>query len=279
VLFYIVWEAMKITCKGERMKKAKENFQLSETEILVILRAADDIIAQGGRTLLSKILKGSKEMKLLELGLNLNPSYGFFNLLSMDEVLAKIDWMLLHDFLEIQFSGKLPMIVFTEKGWTIEREQYTDEFMRQWDQWIAKGYVAVDKDMQDLKDRNRGMMLLFLQKIQASGNKAYIPYLQAWELIEYKKMKQAIREVIVSLKAGNQSSERLANERNDVRRLLEISPMEAERLKCWECGDRFIFEVEEQKFFKTKGFAPPKRCPSCREKKWLRELGIDDIDQ
>jgi hypothetical protein len=268
---------MKKTCEGECMKKAKLNVQLSEAEIRVILRAADDIIAQGGRTLLSKILKGSKEKKLLELGLNLNPSYGFFNLLSMDEVLAKIDWMLLHDFLEIQFSGKLPMIVFTDKGWAIERDQYTEEFIRLLDQWIATGFVAVDKDMQYLKDRNRGMMQLFLQKIQASGNKAYIPYLQAWEIIEYKKMKQAIREVIKSLKAGNQSTERLTNEQNDLKRLLQISPMEAERLKCWECGDRFIFEVEEQLFFKIKGFAPPKRCPSCREKKWLREMGIEDI--
>jgi hypothetical protein len=34
---------------------------LSETEIRVILRAADDIIASGGRTLLAKILKGSRE--------------------------------------------------------------------------------------------------------------------------------------------------------------------------------------------------------------------------
>jgi hypothetical protein len=259
------------------MKIAKLNVSLSEAEIRVILRAADDIIAQGGRTLLSKILKGSKEKKLLELELNLNPSYGFFHSLSMDEVLTKIDWMLQHDFLEIQFSGKLPMIVFTEKGWAIERDQYADEFMHLWDQWIANRYVAVDKDMQYLKDRNRGMMLLFLQKIQASGNKAYIPYLQAWELIEYKKMKQAIREVIVALKAGIQSTESLANERDDLKHLLEIKPMEAERLKCWECGDRFIFEVEEQKFFKIKGFAPPKRCPSCREKKWLREMGIEDI--
>ena len=78
---------------------------MSEAEIRVILRAADSIIAEGGRTLLSKILKGSKEKKLLELGLNLNPSYGFFHLLSMDEVLDKIDWMIQHDFLEIQLSG------------------------------------------------------------------------------------------------------------------------------------------------------------------------------
>jgi hypothetical protein len=89
-------------------------------------------------------------------------------------------------------------------------------------------------------------------------------------------VKQAIREVITDLKAGIQDTERLAIEQKEVESLLVISPLEAVRLKCWECGDRFIFEVEEQKFFKTKGFAPPKRCPACREKKWLRDMGIDD---
>ena len=168
------------------------------------------------------------------------------------------------------------MIVFTDKGWIIERDQYANEFMQLWDQWIAIGFNPMDKDMEFLKDRNRGMILLFLQKIQASGNKSYIPYLQAWELIEYKKVKQAIREVIAALKTGVLLTEQLENEQEDVKHYLEIRPLEAERLKCWECGERFIFEVEEQKVFKTKGFAPPKRCPSCREKKWLREMGIND---
>jgi hypothetical protein len=123
---------------------------------------------------------------------------------SVDEVLDKIDWMIQHDFLEIQLSGKLPMIVFTDKGWAIERDQYANEFMQLWDEWITIGFEATGKDMEFLKDRNRGMMQLFLQKIQVSGNLAYIPYLQAWGLIEYKKMKQAIREVITALKTGNQ---------------------------------------------------------------------------
>ncbi|MEW9674633.1 hypothetical protein ABRT01_00335 [Lentibacillus sp. L22] len=43
---------------------------LPEHEILAILRAADEIIAQGGRTLLAKILKGSREKKVLALELD-----------------------------------------------------------------------------------------------------------------------------------------------------------------------------------------------------------------
>lgn len=255
------------------MQKKKSNVNLPESEIRAILRAADDIIAQGGRTLLARILKGSKEKKLLELGLDQNPSYGFFHLLSLDEVIAKIDWMIQYDFLKIEFSGKLPMVVFTEKGWEIERGQYADELLLQWDHWLAEG--KADVDMNYLKDRNRGMILLFLQHIQTSCNKGYIPYLQAWEKIDDKKMKQAIREVIGHLESGNEIVSSLVmegNEKQDAARHFEIRPIESEVLKCWECGYRFVFEADEQKFFKLKGFHPPKRCPACREKKWFREM-------
>jgi hypothetical protein len=63
----------------------------------------------------------------------------------------------------------------------------------------------------------------------------------------------------------------------EIQQALEPQELQPDRLKCWECGDRFIFEVEEQLFFKMKGFVPPKRCPSCREKRWLREHSIESL--
>ncbi len=41
----------------------------------------------------------------------------------------------------------------------------------------------------------------------------------------------------------------------------------SERLKCWECGKRFEWTVEEQDKFRMRGWNPPKRCESCREKR------------
>jgi hypothetical protein len=38
-------------------------------------------------------------------------------------------------------------------------------------------------------------------------------------------------------------------------------------LKCVECGERFTFTVGEQKFYKQKGFALPKRCEECRDER------------
>lgn len=47
-------------------------------EIKAILRGADELIAVGGRSLLAKILKGSKDKKLLQYGLDKSPVYGFY---------------------------------------------------------------------------------------------------------------------------------------------------------------------------------------------------------
>lgn len=51
---------------------------LTVDEKLAILRAADEIIGQGGRTILAKILKGSRDKKVLVLGLDRCPVYGYF---------------------------------------------------------------------------------------------------------------------------------------------------------------------------------------------------------
>lgn len=37
-------------------------------------------------------------------------------------------------------------------------------------------------------------------------------------------------------------------------------------LKCEDCRKSFVFDAGEQRFFKSKGFTDPKRCPECREK-------------
>ncbi|MCD8501608.1 MAG: hypothetical protein LRY71_07990 [Bacillaceae bacterium] len=103
------------------MKKSNKRY-LSEEDKRAILRAADEIIAQGGRTLLAKILKGSREKKIIQLGLDKCPVYGYFKSEKIEEVMNIIDWMIDYDFLDIEYSGKLPMIIFTERGWQIEAE-------------------------------------------------------------------------------------------------------------------------------------------------------------
>lgn len=245
--------------------------QLPEAEIRAILRAADEIIAEGGRTLLAKILKGSREKKILQLGLDSCPIHGWFHSNKLDEIKLKIDWMIDYDFLDIQYSGKLPMIIFTERGWEIERDQRVDEFLNEWNQWLADDKVS--PDMSYLKDRNRKMIFLLLDKIKGTGNRKYIPYLREWEKIDYKKVRAEIKATIKALESDESMEQQFVSEKDEsIKEALKgLAPQDL-LLKCWECGDRFTFTVGEQRFYKQKGFVHPKRCGSCREKSYVDYL-------
>ena len=63
---------------------------LPEAEIKAILRAADEIIMQGGRSLLAKILKGSRANKVLELKLDECPTYGYLDDFTIPEITKKL---------------------------------------------------------------------------------------------------------------------------------------------------------------------------------------------
>ncbi|HPZ81631.1 MAG TPA: RQC-minor-1 family DNA-binding protein, partial [Candidatus Atribacteria bacterium] len=89
--------------------------------------------------------------------------------------------------------GRRPHLVYTDKGWAIERETYAEELMQKLKKCMEeRDYTFVT----ELKDRNREMILLLLQKIQKTNNARFIPLLKAWQEIEYKKVQSAIQEVI-----------------------------------------------------------------------------------
>lgn len=49
--------------------------------------------------------------------------------------------------------------------------------------------------------------------------------------------------------------------------------MQEKAMKCFDCGAAFVFSVEEQADFQTKGYTnTPKRCPTCRETRKARQL-------
>jgi hypothetical protein len=166
-------------------------------EIKTILRGADELIMSGGRTLLAKVLKGSKDKKLLERYLDKCPVYGHFNDLTIEEITAKIDWLILNYYLDIEYDYRLPLLVFSEKGWQIEMDTRTDEFLREFDEMINSGQSHFD--MTYLKDRNRKMVFMLLDKIENSKDKSYIPILVAWKSVDYKKVRQRINAVIRSI--------------------------------------------------------------------------------
>lgn len=175
---------------------------LTGEEIKVILRAADELIATGGRNLLSKILKGSKDKKLLEHGLDQCPVYGYYRDLTLPEITKRVDWLIKENYLKIEYSDRLPLLVFSERGWEIERETYAEELLQK----LANLLEGNDYSfVLELKDRNRGMILLLIDKIRETGNAKFIPVLKAWKEIDYKKVQAEIQRVIriLSFRSGS----------------------------------------------------------------------------
>ncbi|HOW28365.1 MAG TPA: zinc-ribbon domain containing protein [Elusimicrobiota bacterium] len=39
---------------------------------------------------------------------------------------------------------------------------------------------------------------------------------------------------------------------------------------CVQCEKEFVFEEGEQRFYESKGFQAPKRCPNCRHQQRRR---------
>lgn len=174
--------------------------ELSEDDLKAILRGADDIIAQGGRTLLMRILRGSASKDVLDRGLDQSTVYGYFRDLTNDATLARIDWVILNGYLRIEYASRLPLLVYTQEGWEIEREIYSNELLEKIEAALTDGPPY---EMAHLKDRDRGMILLLLDKVAATGNRNFIPALKAWKRVDYKKVQQRIQQTIQRLEAND----------------------------------------------------------------------------
>jgi hypothetical protein len=168
--------------------------ELPPEELKAILRAADELIGSGGRSLLVKILKGSHAQDALRRHLDQCPVYGYFHHLSADEVLARIDRVILDGYLKVMYDNRLPVLVFTDAGWEIEKETFANELLAGFDELLTTSQPRYD--MRFLKDRNRTLIWCLLDKIEASGNPKYLPLLEAWEQIDYKKVQQRIQQVM-----------------------------------------------------------------------------------
>jgi uncharacterized protein YihD (DUF1040 family) len=98
--------------------------------------------------------------------------------------------------LDIEYDYRLPLLIYTKKGWEIEKDVYSDEFLQKINEvCFTENYDFVLQ----LKDRNRELIMMLLYKIEASGSRQYIPALEAWEEIEYKKVQNKISGIIKRL--------------------------------------------------------------------------------
>lgn len=180
--------------------------KLQPEEIRAILRAADELIATAGRSMLVKILKGSKDKKVLEYKLDECPAYGYYHDLTMDEIGKRVDYMIVKRYLRIEYSGRLPMLVFTDKGWEIERDTYTKEWYGRFQDAVETKVVSLNM-FEELKIVNRQVVFGLLDMIKESRDRRYIPLLKAWQKGEVRKVREKIGKVIAQLETAGEDEE------------------------------------------------------------------------
>ena len=171
---------------------AGEIKDLPQEDIRMILRGADELISTGGRSMLAKILKGSKDKKIFEYKLNECPAYGYYQDMKLDDISKCIDWMIKKDYLRIEYDYRLPLLVFSEKGWQIEKETFAQEIYQRMCLDVKENKARVIFEM---KEVNRQVVMRVLDKIEKDGTEEFLPYLEAWKMLEVKKVAARIEEV------------------------------------------------------------------------------------
>ena len=171
---------------------AGEIKDLPQEDIQMILRGADELISTGGRSMLAKMLKGSKDKKIFEYKLNECPAYGYYQDMKLDDISKCIDWMIKEDYLRIEYDYRLPLLAFSEKGWQIEKETFAQELYQRMCLDVEEKKARVIFEM---KEVNRQVVMCVLDKIEKHGTKKFLPYLEAWKMLEVKKVAARIIEV------------------------------------------------------------------------------------
>ncbi len=182
----------------------KDIKQLSDEEIRIILRGADDLIFSGGRGLLAKVLKGSRQKAVLEHEeLDRSPAYGALSKLSLDDITARIDWLIMNGYFRIEYDYRLPLLVYGERGWAIERETYADELLERLDGLIADADNDAPADLSWLTERNPDVLRLMITRIEDSKDSKYLPVLQRWKKSASRRLDKHIRVAVRALRAAN----------------------------------------------------------------------------
>lgn len=171
---------------------AGEIKDLPQEDIRMILRGADELISTGGRSMLAKILKGSKDKTIFKYKLNECPAYGYYQDMKLDDISKCIDWMIKKDYLRIEYDYRLPLLVFSEKGWQIEKETFAQELYQRMCLDVEEKKARV---LFEMKEVNRQVVMCVLDKIEKEGTEEFLPYLEAWKMLEVKKVAARIAEV------------------------------------------------------------------------------------
>lgn len=170
--------------------------RLRQGDLIVILRAADDLNGRGGAEMLAEVLKGHKSPQLRKLGLVDSPVFGAFASTDLEHILERITRAMNEGYLQVHLTGGGERLLLTEAGQAVENRTLAVELLSDYEERLANGQPF---DPSELRFEERGVVEQLLNHIQESRDSKYIPLLEAWEPFENKKTRARIAQVLAQL--------------------------------------------------------------------------------
>jgi predicted nucleotidyltransferase len=210
-------------------------------EIDAILMAADEIIMRAGRNGLSLILNGSRAAKVIEQEWDQVENYGALSHLTQNEIARKVDWMIRHDWLDIEYDWALPMIVHSEQGWERVQELWIEKLLGEFETWVVEGQL--EQVWPRLKSIHRHIKFQLLERIRAQRAHHLALVLLAWRPYEVRRVRERIGGVLRDLGVPSHLWGKTAAKPNRAPRQSPARPDKRDRLD--RMADQFVKEASQ----------------------------------
>ena len=185
---------------------------LSPDELAAILDGASAVVHQGGRSQLVKLLKGSRDKRLLEFGIDAERAYGALSHLTLAEIGHRVDWAIERGFLTYYYEWRQPLLAFTERGWQAERPAVAREFFEAFLCDVETGEDAMAERMRDIK---REVQSDVARLIGRHCDERCLLRLDAWEKQATKRVRKSIGGARRAIEArGGKAGEPYRNRQN-----------------------------------------------------------------
>lgn len=162
---------------------------MSSGELAIILHGADSVVHRGGRSQLVKLLKGSRDKRVLELGLDADGSYGALSHLTLDEIARRVDWAIEKGYLDYYYEWRQPLLMFTERGWELERPVAVESLFEQFCRDVDEGEMRMAERMADIKN---DVQLDVVELIAQRCDERCLGHLEAWKVLATKRIRKKI---------------------------------------------------------------------------------------
>ena len=162
---------------------------MSSEDLAIILHGADSVVHRGGRSQLVKLLKGSRDKKILELGLDTDESYGALSHFTLDGIARRVDWTIEKGYLDYYYEWRQPLLMFTDQGWELERPVAIEGMFRQFCRDVDEGEMRMAGRMADIKN---DIQLDVIELIAQRCDERCLGHLEAWSGKTTKRIRKKI---------------------------------------------------------------------------------------